>query len=270
MSLEWLNRSIAPRRVRLLALLAFAVLLLPVSGWFLLILSPLAIHVLIGFKLTARRDTLRALFTSGMWLLPFCLALWLRSHQLTSYCLVSIGTQEFLGGYIFPGVIEVGWYKHDPAGVKYLTYGVTPDIADVMTGSIRRFQKLQGSDQVFDCICIYPMYCRDIPVVKGMFAVGTIYGGRYPDGWTPGSFYSHSGPWVWGLAYRTYHVGFHLLVPALFSSIFFVKSVRRWRLHEWRLRHGLCAECGYNLTGNESGICPECGNSISAGQIQVA
>jgi hypothetical protein len=27
---------------------------------------------------------------------------------------------------------------------------------------------------------------------------------------------------------------------------------------------GICAKCGYNLTGNVSGICPECGSRISA------
>ena len=34
--------------------------------------------------------------------------------------------------------------------------------------------------------------------------------------------------------------------------------MRRWR----RRRRGVCAGCGYNLTGNESGVCPECGNKI--------
>ena len=34
--------------------------------------------------------------------------------------------------------------------------------------------------------------------------------------------------------------------------------VRRRR----RRRHGLCTNCGYNLTGNVSGVCPECGAPI--------
>jgi hypothetical protein len=29
-----------------------------------------------------------------------------------------------------------------------------------------------------------------------------------------------------------------------------------------RSRRGLCARCGYNLTGNASGVCPECGSTI--------
>lgn len=29
-------------------------------------------------------------------------------------------------------------------------------------------------------------------------------------------------------------------------------------------RHGFCAACGYNLTGNVSGVCPECGTPIAA------
>ncbi len=30
----------------------------------------------------------------------------------------------------------------------------------------------------------------------------------------------------------------------------------------WRLKHGLCVSCGYDLTGNVSGTCPECGQAI--------
>jgi hypothetical protein len=29
-----------------------------------------------------------------------------------------------------------------------------------------------------------------------------------------------------------------------------------------RIARGLCANCGYNLTGNMSGVCPECGKQI--------
>lgn len=42
----------------------------------------------------------------------------------------------------------------------------------------------------------------------------------------------------------------------------FAASLRcRW---DTRLRHppGHCQECGYDLTGNESGVCPECGKAI--------
>ncbi len=34
---------------------------------------------------------------------------------------------------------------------------------------------------------------------------------------------------------------------------------RRWR----RRRQGLCAQCGYNLTGNVTGVCPECGEGCA-------
>ena len=30
-----------------------------------------------------------------------------------------------------------------------------------------------------------------------------------------------------------------------------------------RRNRGLCFDCGYDLTGNESGVCPECGSSIA-------
>jgi hypothetical protein len=29
------------------------------------------------------------------------------------------------------------------------------------------------------------------------------------------------------------------------------------------MNHGRCPECGYNLTGNQSGVCPECGEDFS-------
>jgi hypothetical protein len=31
-----------------------------------------------------------------------------------------------------------------------------------------------------------------------------------------------------------------------------------------RRRRGRCVQCGYDLTGNESGVCPECGTKTSA------
>jgi hypothetical protein len=34
-----------------------------------------------------------------------------------------------------------------------------------------------------------------------------------------------------------------------------------------RARRGLCPECGYDLTGNESGVCPECGRAATAGLV---
>jgi predicted amidophosphoribosyltransferase len=37
---------------------------------------------------------------------------------------------------------------------------------------------------------------------------------------------------------------------------------RRWQ-KRFRLRHGLCVTCGYDLTANTSGICPECGMATS-------
>lgn len=45
-----------------------------------------------------------------------------------------------------------------------------------------------------------------------------------------------------------------LAIPLLISLAALLKP-----LHLPPLNHALCAHCGYDLTGNQSGICPECG-----------
>lgn len=45
----------------------------------------------------------------------------------------------------------------------------------------------------------------------------------------------------------------------IYPSIAFIGGpLRSWR----RSRKGLCMNCGYDLTGNESGVCPECGSVV--------
>jgi hypothetical protein len=44
-----------------------------------------------------------------------------------------------------------------------------------------------------------------------------------------------------------------------YPAIVFLRGpLRRWR----RQRRGMCAACGYDLTGNVSGVCPECGATV--------
>lgn len=48
-------------------------------------------------------------------------------------------------------------------------------------------------------------------------------------------------------------------VLASYPILAFIRGpLRRWR----HRRAGLCLNCGYDLTGNESGICPECGRPL--------
>ena len=46
------------------------------------------------------------------------------------------------------------------------------------------------------------------------------------------------------------------LALAAYPTLAFIRGpLRRWR----RRKRGQCINCGYDLTGNESGTCPECG-----------
>ncbi len=51
---------------------------------------------------------------------------------------------------------------------------------------------------------------------------------------------------------------------AAYPMIVLVFGARR-RRRERRRRDDECLECGYKLTGNESGVCPECGTEIERG-----
>ena len=50
-------------------------------------------------------------------------------------------------------------------------------------------------------------------------------------------------------------VGLAAALPGLLWGLSFIPYLERKR----RIREGLCAACGYDLTGNLSGVCPECG-----------
>lgn len=53
--------------------------------------------------------------------------------------------------------------------------------------------------------------------------------------------------------------GFFFLMFGAYPTVALIRGpVRRRR----RRRRGLCTECGYDLTGNESGVCAECGSCI--------
>jgi len=54
---------------------------------------------------------------------------------------------------------------------------------------------------------------------------------------------------------------FPAAVLAIPPAVWLPALRRRWR-RRFRLTHGLCLTCGYNLTGNVSGRCPECGERI--------
>lgn len=50
-----------------------------------------------------------------------------------------------------------------------------------------------------------------------------------------------------------------LLLFATYPAIALIRGPLRRRA---RRRRNECVQCGYNMTGNESGVCPECGEAI--------
>lgn len=266
------NRRLNSRPFLIAGLLTCALLLLAINGLLVALVAPFLIYSIIGFKKTPRKTAFRACLSPLLLALPVACALWAHSHQRMHYFLVGVGGNRFVGAYLFPGVVEAGYYYHDAAaGLKFLREGVTEEIADVMTDDVKRFQRFEGSDQVYDCMCFHPLRsmtafrtieCRYVPVIDGAVSVGSIYAGLFANGWTSSSFYWNSGRWGWGHAYASTHVGLHIAVPCFLLAIPFVRKMHYWRRREYRLRQGLCVECGYNLTGLPEPRCPECGQHV--------
>ena len=55
------------------------------------------------------------------------------------------------------------------------------------------------------------------------------------------------------------HFDIPLLVPVALAGILPCWRLRLARRQRLRRLHGLCLDCGFNLTGNTGGTCPECG-----------
>ncbi|MCG8403573.1 MAG: hypothetical protein MI923_00100 [Phycisphaerales bacterium] len=70
---------------------------------------------------------------------------------------------------------------------------------------------------------------------------------------------------VWPFIFRSSITGPYSTLCWLFLPIGWFLTMLLWWI-DYRptaaLPSGLCATCGYNLTGNASGICPECGTPI--------
>lgn len=71
--------------------------------------------------------------------------------------------------------------------------------------------------------------------------------------------------------FRLRHSRWELVVPAWLIVALAAPLPIRWlvvtnRRRRSRRSAGMCHNCGYDLTGNESGVCPECGHGLSAGR----
>ena len=76
---------------------------------------------------------------------------------------------------------------------------------------------------------------------------------------------------VWSYGFQSQRLnnpggtGFYGAIPFWFPAVLCLIPPALWLLvHRKRpVRDGVCADCGYDLTGNTSGICPECGSVVS-------
>ncbi len=66
--------------------------------------------------------------------------------------------------------------------------------------------------------------------------------------------------WSWGG--KPFTIKIPLWLPFLLIAL--PTGYLFWSDHRKRTRLGLCAMCGYDLTGNTSGTCPECGATTPA------
>ena len=66
---------------------------------------------------------------------------------------------------------------------------------------------------------------------------------------------------IWALMDTWLSVATMIVGPFVVGT---VVAIVHWKrdLKRDRQEHGMCGDCGYNLTGNESGVCPECGGTI--------
>ena len=61
---------------------------------------------------------------------------------------------------------------------------------------------------------------------------------------------------------RSFFVTMPMWIPTLICQTTCGLVVFQHSRSEQRHKHGRCEQCGYDLTGNESGVCPECGFEI--------
>jgi hypothetical protein len=92
-----------------------------------------------------------------------------------------------------------------------------------------------------------------VPNSKRMEA---LFGYRSP--WFGPFIVTTSGP---GIVTTTQQRGYYVHLPLVYVFAgLLVVSFLTWPP---RRRPGCCSECGYDLTGNESGVCPECGAGVA-------
>ena len=76
--------------------------------------------------------------------------------------------------------------------------------------------------------------------------------------------YGFRWPQVQGLSsFRRWRVFLPLWLPLLVIAI---PSALLWHRDRRRIPPGHCQQCGYDLTGNESGVCSECGETVAPAQ----
>lgn len=72
----------------------------------------------------------------------------------------------------------------------------------------------------------------------------------------------HPGSWIFWFPFIGIIFGSVIVIPLWIPLLLgLIPSFVAWRRSRRTPPH-CCQQCGYNLTGNESGVCPECGTEI--------
>ena len=248
------------RLVLYVLFVVLCILLFKIPG----ILSLLVIAIVTRLNIRGRllkKIPVKSIFASWSGLfLALTVSLWACSMDEMMYMLFSTSEENKIGVFVFPGVVEMGYYTYDMERIR----SISPDKINV-NGS--GYLKLDDSDMIFNTLTLSlgpmglgPYYVRVMPLSDKFVVLGILYEAYSP--LTPSTLYFNNGRWRSDMNYASTHLGFPLYLLVLASFAFYGRYLVTLHKFQHRILNNLCLICGYDLTANVSGVCPECGTPV--------